>query len=66
MGVDIGKYMGEASASSMGPEEDETDDSLETHLAAYNRAMKSGDMKGMAAAFKAAVAACGGYDTDME
>lgn len=66
--MDIGAALGdtEPAPGPMAPE-DEMDEALETHLAAYNRAMKSNDMKGAAAAFKAAVAACGGYsEPEME
>ena len=46
---------------------DDTNDALETHLAAYNRAMKSNDAAGMAEAFRAAVASCQGYaETETE
>ncbi len=67
MAVDIAAALGEKEPAMGAPVEDETDEALQTHLAAYNRAMKSGDGAGMAAAFKAAVAACSGYDEpDME
>lgn len=58
--VDIAAALGEESGPM--PMEEETDEALQTHLAAYNRAMKSNDMAGAAAAFKAAVSACSGYD----
>jgi hypothetical protein len=38
---------------------------LETHLRAYNKAMRSGLMTEAADAFRAAVSACSGYN-DME
>lgn len=60
MAVDIGAALGEEPVGA--PVEDETDEALQTHLAAYNRAMKSNDMAGAAAAFKAAVSACSGYE----
>ena len=68
MAVDIAAALGETEPAPgpMGPE-DEMDEALQTHLAAYNRAMKSNDMAGAAAAFKAAVASCGGYsEPEME
>lgn len=66
MAVDIAAALGEVPGAPMGGESDDTDDSLETHLAAYNRAMKSNDARGMAAAFRAAVASCQGYEDEME
>lgn len=64
--VDIAKALGEEPGAPMGGETSDMDDSLEAHLAAYNRAMKSNDAKGMAAAFRAAVASCQGYEDEME
>lgn len=69
MAVDIAAALGETAEPMAGPAspEDEMDEALQTHLAAYNRAMKSGDMAGAAAAFKAAVSSCGGYgEPEME
>jgi hypothetical protein len=53
------------------PDADEAEEGgegeLETHLRAYNKAMRSGLMTEAAAAFRAAVSACqGGGDYSME
>lgn len=64
MAVDIAAALGDTEPALGAP--DETEEALETHMGALSRAIKSGDLKGMAAAFEAAVAACGGYGGEPE